>query len=399
MKEIKVVIGANYGDEGKGLMTDYFAHKAADKDLWTLGILSNGGAQRGHTVELHTTKHVFHHFSSGTLAGADTYFAPQFMLNPFIFNLEYDELKNLCPSFKNNKKAYVHPNCRVTTIYDILFNRLIENHRGDNRHGSCGLGIYETFNRCNTRYGFRFGDVCNDKEKLIDALWRTKEYFFKRAHDLKLPTDMYKAILNDNNYFTEYIDEFLKMRKHLLLVTKPRQFVKKYDVGIIENGQGLLLSQEREGEHLTPSYTGARNLIDSLEDYDSFKDIPTELCYVTRTYVTRHGAGPLVGECLPCAIKPSGVFDATNQPNPYQGKLRFGYILLETLKQDICNDSDWLIKTNKNITRSIVVTHLNESQNHFVTPFGANSDLSFADTADKVYLSFSPFVDEIKEVD
>ena len=69
MKNIKVVIGANFGDEGKGLMTDYFASKSNK----SLVVRFNGGGQAGHTV---TTKdgrrHVFHHFGSGIFAGADT---------------------------------------------------------------------------------------------------------------------------------------------------------------------------------------------------------------------------------------------------------------------------------------------------------------------------------------
>ena len=81
MKDVKVVIGASFGDEGKGLMTDYFAADAANKGETALVVCSNGGAQRGHTVRAYgdniesgmkpEVRHVFHHFGSGTLAGAD----------------------------------------------------------------------------------------------------------------------------------------------------------------------------------------------------------------------------------------------------------------------------------------------------------------------------------------
>ena len=54
MKDIKIVIGANCGDEGKGLMTDYFSQKPN-----TIVVCSNGGAQRGHTVvTLDSIRHV-----------------------------------------------------------------------------------------------------------------------------------------------------------------------------------------------------------------------------------------------------------------------------------------------------------------------------------------------------
>ena len=66
MKEVKVVVGANYGDEGKGLMTNYFAHKAIEQNKKCLNILFNGGAQRGHTVESDSFRHVFHAFGAAS---------------------------------------------------------------------------------------------------------------------------------------------------------------------------------------------------------------------------------------------------------------------------------------------------------------------------------------------
>ena len=51
MAEVKVIIGANFGDEGKGLMSDYFAAEAAAQGRRALVVCSNGGAQRGHTVK------------------------------------------------------------------------------------------------------------------------------------------------------------------------------------------------------------------------------------------------------------------------------------------------------------------------------------------------------------
>ena len=62
MTDIKVVVGANFGDEGKGLMTDYFCHNATSKNKTCIVVMSNGGAQRGHTVNLlDGKKHVFNH--------------------------------------------------------------------------------------------------------------------------------------------------------------------------------------------------------------------------------------------------------------------------------------------------------------------------------------------------
>lgn len=73
-REIKVVIGASYGDEGKGLMTDFFCKDALDKGKECLTVLHNGGSQRGHTVSTRDgIRHVFHHLSSGTFSCSDTF--------------------------------------------------------------------------------------------------------------------------------------------------------------------------------------------------------------------------------------------------------------------------------------------------------------------------------------
>ena len=60
---VKIVIGANFGDEGKGLMTDYFCHQSALRGEKCLVVLHNGGAQRGETVVTPAgNRDVFPHF-------------------------------------------------------------------------------------------------------------------------------------------------------------------------------------------------------------------------------------------------------------------------------------------------------------------------------------------------
>ena len=113
MKDIKIVIGANFGDEGKGKLTDYYTK---DKDNCIV-VCSNGGAQRGHTVlKPDGTRHVFHHFGSGTLNGADTYLPGDFILNPLVFREEWEELKKL----GWEPHVYVHEKCMITNPFDMM---------------------------------------------------------------------------------------------------------------------------------------------------------------------------------------------------------------------------------------------------------------------------------------
>ena len=62
---IKAIIGANFGDEGKGLAINHFSREGKN-----LVVRHNGGAQSGHTVERDGKKFVFHELSSGSFNGA-----------------------------------------------------------------------------------------------------------------------------------------------------------------------------------------------------------------------------------------------------------------------------------------------------------------------------------------
>ena len=81
--EIKVVIGANFGDEGKGTAVDYFTYQFYKEYKNTVVVLSNGGSQRGHTVTLPSGgRHIFRHFGSGSFFGAYTYLPKYYIVNP-----------------------------------------------------------------------------------------------------------------------------------------------------------------------------------------------------------------------------------------------------------------------------------------------------------------------------
>src|ERR1700675_846017 len=90
MTKAIAIIGANYGDEGKGLITDYLA---ATSLKTTVVVRANGGAQAGHTVITpDKTRHIFSHFGAGLFSGSDTYLAKHFVCNPILFWKEEKQL-------------------------------------------------------------------------------------------------------------------------------------------------------------------------------------------------------------------------------------------------------------------------------------------------------------------
>ena len=84
MKDVKIVIGANAGDEGKGLVVNALTKQMVANTMEKpIIVFHNGTAQRGHTVDYtRTLRHVYHHFGSGTMSNGRTYFSQNFFVHP-----------------------------------------------------------------------------------------------------------------------------------------------------------------------------------------------------------------------------------------------------------------------------------------------------------------------------
>lgn len=358
MANIKVVIGSNFGDEGKGLMTDYFCHQATSKGENCIVVMSNGGAQRGHTVvDTDGTRHVFKHFGSGTLAGADTYCADDFILNPMTFCKEYEELKYL-------PHVYIHPNCKWSTPYDMFINQIVEETREDKKHGSCGMGIWETICRYEKKpcvfnlfefaglsYYTKVAYLMNIRDAYM--VERLKEYGIKSV----------PAAWRDIVYSDTLIEHFIQDVQFMVSCVRQAGYavLKQYKNVVFENGQGLLLDQNQTlyGDNTTPSNTGVANPLKVINSTFSHADL--EVCYVTRTYLTRHGAGRFEEECSKASIN-ADMFDETNQTNQFQGGLRYGELVTDDLISRVQKDLSHLSGSRHNWTASFGVTHTNEKQ-------------------------------------
>lgn len=353
-KKIKVIIGANFGDEGKGLMTDYFCQQASLRGENCITVLHNGGAQRGHTVDtpegLH---HVFHHFGSGIFTGADTYLSKEFIVNPILFCQEWEELKNL----GYEPIVYLNPLCKVTTPFDMIINQILEESRSIDRHGSCGMGIFETIKRHEESYGYYAWVLLENygrkNKEAIKAIRDT--YMIKRFNELKIqPNGEWEEIINSDGLIEQFLEDLEFMANHVT-VCGDTNALEKYHNIVFEGGQGILLDQKNSEyfPHLTPSNTGLKNPAEMI--LRLFPNSKVEVCYVTRPYLTRHGAGKLDNECSKKEINPD-MEDLTNMPNPHQGTLRYGKMnvseLIKRIQKDFLSMEGWEF--------SLSITHGNE---------------------------------------
>lgn len=307
-QQVKFIVGNNYGDEGKGMMCSYYTKIAKQNGHRVLNVLYNGGAQRGHTAG----GHVYHCFGSGAGQGADTFCTDGFMFNPIAWWFEFKELDQ-------KSMLYLSPNCRITTPFDVKINQLLEASRGNDRHGSCGLGIYETRYRDENNYCLKAMDFLSI-DWVYHRLKRIKDKWIpRRCAELGITYENNNAYELDN--FITCIEQMMKSGK---VQIETCSIMKDYETIIFEGGQGVMLSENNKKDfpHLTPSVTEFRGAKYELEYLYNCTNAQFEFCKMTRPYLTRHGAGPFPGECKKEEIS-NKIVDKTNMPNDWQGSLRF----------------------------------------------------------------------------
>jgi adenylosuccinate synthase len=309
----RVVIGANFGDEGKGLITDYLCETQGAGIV----VRFNGGAQAGHTVVRPNGKrHVFHHFGSGSFAGVPTYLSQFFIVNPICFYRELGELRGL----GLNPVVYAHPDCLITTFADMMINQHLEDKLGDQRHGSVGMGVNETIERSGVPdLKITMADLWNGAKSLESKLAEisTRYAQFRTGKPLEHPEDM--------------IEAFLKGCAALADDIHPLGIAQCEDP-VFEGAQGLMLDQNNKEffPHLTRSNTGMQN-VRTLCAQAGITEV--DAYYVSRTYLTKHGAGMLPGEDTRLRFH-----DDTNVEHPYQGKIRFAPLDMSSLRERCAKD-------------------------------------------------------------
>lgn len=368
-RSVSAVIGANFGDEGKGLVTDFLA----DQGTKPLVVRFNGGAQAGHTVVTPDgRRHVFHHFGSGSFAGASTFLSKFFAVSPMFFGKELKALGALgvVPS------VYVDPGAPVTTPYDIMLNQAAEKARGNKRHGSCGMGFAETIHReVDVLHSLYFGEI-EDESVLRAKLNRIRfDWVPMRAGQLGISEKI--EFLNDERIFERFVADC----KFTYAMTRARFWRTMRWEGdlIFEGAQGLRLDMFHENfPHVTRSQTGVRNVKALLAENvmgASVHEKP-DVFYATRTYLTRHGAGPLNHELPQPPYE--GIVDETNVPNEHQGALRFALLDFNELVYELEGD------IGPSINPCVALTCADQCDEVRFIEFGEEKTLDPVDFAEKL---------------
>ncbi len=336
----KIILGLGYGDEGKGLITDYLCQRSIHPCV----IRFSGGHQAGHTVVTkNNERHVFSSFGAGTLRGVPTYWSKYCTFYPIHFFNELAALleKDIQPII------YVDAMAMVTTPYDVFYNRNTEK---INQHGSCGLGVGATMTR----------NVSSPVKLYVKDLF----YPVVLKNKMEAIHKYYQQKTNSKYIFgdlTKMLDLFYKMNQDILpyiILVQEKEFFstilhrEKISEFIFEGSQGILLDMDHGFfPNVTYASTTSKNAMELIDKYNLSKP---EIFYITRFYQTRHGNGFLSHEHETLKYLPNP--NETNQFNIWQGIQRCSILDLELLEYALQTDKEF----SHGCKKHLVVTCLDQ---------------------------------------
>ena len=154
---VNVVLGAFYGDEGKGKIIDYLSSEAL------YAVRFSGGNNAGHTIEVDGKKFAFHLIPSGILnPNVKAILGNGVVIDPKVLIEEIDCLKENGYSVDN---LYISEKAHVIFPYHVVLDELYEEIRGNDKIGTTKRGIGPAYCDKYERCGIRIEDFISDKFK------------------------------------------------------------------------------------------------------------------------------------------------------------------------------------------------------------------------------------------
>ena len=218
---VKAIVGANWGDEGKGKITDMLAQ---DSDII---IRFQGGANAGHTIINNYGKFALHTLPSGVFYGHTTSIIGNGVaLNiPVLFN----ELKEIVSKGVPEPKILVSDRAQIVMPYHILFDQYEEERLGGKSFGSTKSGIAPFYSDKYAKIGFQVNELFMEEDALrekIDRVLTQKNVLLEHLYHKPLidADELYNTLMEYKEMVAPYVcnvslylDKALKEGKNILL--------------------------------------------------------------------------------------------------------------------------------------------------------------------------------------
>lgn len=281
MSKVSVVLGLNYGDEGKGKVSAYLA---GDADI---SLRCTGGNNAGHTVEFDGEKVVFHLIPSGILnKNTDAVIGNGVVIDPKVLFEEIDVLNRLKVDL-----THLHISTRAHIIfpYHIVEDKLFEELKEDDKVGTTIRGIGPCYMDKANRIGIRVIDMYSPNfEKVLRRNIKNKNKIFKLFGYDELDAD---TIVKDYLKYREKIKPYV-----MDTVSYLHEALDNNKNIICEGAQATGLDMDL-GDY--PMVTSSNPTIGGIQTGSGLgcKDI-TDIYGVCKAYASRVGEGPFVTEQL-----------------------------------------------------------------------------------------------------
>lgn len=279
----KIIIGAQWGDEGKGKITDIYAQQAE------VVVRSQGGNNAGHTIEADGVQYKLHLLPSGILNPETMCIVGTgVVVDPKVILQEIDGMNNKGISTNN---LLIDARAHVIMPYHIAIDELSETARGKGDIGTTKRGIGPCYMDKAERCGIRMCDLIN------------KEIF---AQKVKNVIDVKNAIiekvyggqpLKAEDIIAEYNEYGKRLRQHVKETTSPLYNAIKAGKSVLfEGAQGTLLDLDLGTyPYVTSSHPVAGGVCIGTGIGPTLID---ECIGVAKSYTTRVGKGPFPTELL-----------------------------------------------------------------------------------------------------
>jgi len=282
-----VVLGSQWGDEGKGKVVDLLTDQVSTVARF------QGGHNAGHTLVIDGVKTALHLIPSGILRdGVTCVIGNGVVLAPDALIREMEQLE--ARGVPVRERLRVSPSCPLILPYHVALDQARELARGDAKIGTTGRGIGPAYEDKVARRGLRVGDMLN-RESFATTLAEVMEYHnFVLTNYYKVPAVDYDETLRQALAWAEELKPLIADVVELL----HRERERGGNI-LFEGAQGTLL----DIDHGTyPFVTSSNTTAGGTATGSGFG--PLFLDYVlgiTKAYTTRVGSGPFPTE-LDCEI-------------------------------------------------------------------------------------------------
>ncbi|MCC2826098.1 adenylosuccinate synthase [Faecalicatena orotica] len=279
---VKAIVGANWGDEGKGKITDMLAQKS------DIIVRFQGGANAGHTIVNNYGKFALHSLPSGVFYNHTTSIIGNGVaLNiPVLFN----EIQSIVEKGVPTPKILVSDRAQIVMSYHILFDQCEEERLGGKAFGSTKSGIAPFYSDKYAKIGFQVSELFADEKYLRDKI---ADVCVKK--NVVLENLYHKPALDEDKLYEELM-EYKKMVEPYVCD------VSKYLWDAIHEGKNILLEGQlgsmKDPDHgIYPMVTSSS----TLAAYGAIgAGIPPyeikEIIVVSKAYSSAVGAGAFVSE-------------------------------------------------------------------------------------------------------